>query len=78
MDIRNFFTQRVTLELEQFPKGSGHGTKPEFKKRLDSVLSHRVRLLGCPVQGQKLDLMILKGPFQLNVLYDSMKMLLEW
>lgn len=77
MDIRKFFTQRVILELEQASQGSGHSTKPEFKKHLDSALSHRVGLLGCPVQGQELDLMILMGPLQLSVLYDSVKVLLE-
>lgn len=74
MDVRKFFTQRVILELEWVPQGSGHSTKPEFKTDLDSVLSHRV---GCPVQGQELNLMILMGPFQLIVLCDSMKMI-EW
>lgn len=28
--------------------------------------------LGCPVQGQELDSVIMMGPFQLNVPYDSM------
>lgn len=74
LDIRKIFTQRVILELGWAPQGSGHSTKPEFKKLLDSALSHRV---GCPVQGQELDLIILMGPFQLIELYDSMKMLLE-
>lgn len=49
LDVRKFFTQRVILELEWAPQGSGHSTKPEFKTDLDSALSHRV---GCPVQGQ--------------------------
>lgn len=47
LDTRKFFTQRVILELEQASQGSGHSTKPEFKKHLDSALSHWVALLGC-------------------------------
>lgn len=77
LDSRKFYTQRVILELEQAPQGSGHSTKPEFKKHWDSALSHRVGLLGCPVQDQELDSMILMDPFQLSMLYDSIKVLLE-
>ena len=44
--------------LERAPQGSGHSTK----------LCSR----SCPVQNQELDLMILVGPFQLKIFYDSM------
>ena len=43
---------------------------PEFKKRLDNALRHRVWFLGDPVWSQELDLMILVGPFQLKIFYD--------
>lgn len=43
--------------------GSGHTIKPA---RVQGVW-HMVGLLGSPVQRQELDLMTLKGPFQLSI-----------
>ena len=63
--------------LEQAPQDSGLSTKkPEFKKHLDNVLSHRNLFLGA-VWSQDLDLKIFVGPFQLEPLYDSMKSTLK-
>lgn len=42
----------------------------ESKKYLDSTRRHRVGFLGCSVQGQELDSMILVGPFQLSLFCD--------
>lgn len=58
--------------MELTPQGSGDGTKPEleFKECLDHTLRHIVALLGCPVQGQELDLMNLVSPFQLSICFD--------
>lgn len=58
--------------MELAPQGRGHGTKPapEFKECLDHALRHMVGLLECPEKGQKLDLMILLGLFQLSIHSD--------
>lgn len=39
----------------------------QLKKCLDNDSWHRVAFLGCPVQSQGLDSMILLGPFQLRI-----------
>lgn len=44
---------------------------PEVKGRLNNAPKHRVGLLGCPVQGQESNSMILMGPFQLSLSCDS-------
>lgn len=36
----------------------------------NNAFRHLVRLLGCPVQGQELDLMILMSPFQPSMFYE--------
>jgi len=60
--------------LEQAPQDSRHGPRPlEFKDCLDTVLSHMVWFWGGPVWNQKLDSMILMGPFQHRIFCDSMK-----
>ena len=59
--------------MERAAQGSGHGPElPEFKEHLDTSLRHRVWFLGGPVWSQELDSMILVGPFQLKIFYDSM------
>lgn len=51
--------------LKQAPQGSGNSPKPDrAQEALDNVLRHRVRLLGCLVQSQELDLMFFGGHFQ--------------
>jgi len=44
---------------------------PEFKKHLDKALRHRAWFLGGPVWSQELNLIILRGLFQLGIFYDS-------
>ena len=50
------------------------GTAPvlEFKEHLDTALRHRIWILSGSVWSQGLDLMVLMGPFQLRIFYDSM------
>ena len=51
------------------PEGGGHGHKLlEFRKCLDGVLRHRIRILGVAVWIQELDSMILMGPIQQEIL----------
>lgn len=45
--------------------------KPQFKKCLNSALRDRVGWLGCSVQSQGLDSVIVMSPFQFCVFYDS-------
>lgn len=45
---------------------------PKFQKLLGNVFRQMVGLLGCPVQGQELDSLILEGPFQPRIFCDSM------
>lgn len=73
LDIRKRFFPRGWLGPEQAPQVMV--TVPrltEPKKHLENTLRHRVGLLGRPVQGQQLDLMILVGPIQLRICYDPM------
>lgn len=44
---------------------------PELKERLDDAFKHRMGLLGCPVQSQESDRMILEGPFPPSALNPS-------
>ena len=44
----------------------------EFKERLDSTLSNGVWIWGRAVWSQEPDSMVLVGPFQLRIFYDSM------
>ena len=59
--------------MEQAQQGSGHGPRlTELKEHLDITLRHRVWSLGGAVWGQELDSMILMGPIQVEIFYDSM------
>lgn len=70
LDIRSFFYPEGGWALEQATHESGHSASlREFNKCLDNTL----RFLECPVNGQELDMVILMGPFPLNILYDSVK-----
>jgi len=52
--------------MELAAQGSEHGPKlPELKQHLD--------VLGAPVWSQVLDSVILVGPFQLSIFYDSVR-----
>lgn len=61
LDIRKkLFTQKVVGHWKRLPREVV--TAPsllELKEHLDNTLRHMVGFLGCPVQGRKLDLMIL-------------------
>ena len=51
---------------------AGHDTElTEFKEHLNNALTHRVWILGGPLQSQELDLVILVGPFQMRKSHDS-------
>lgn len=43
-----------------------------FKKHLDNALRYRVLFIGSPVLSQELDLVILVGPSQFEMFYDSL------
>jgi len=74
LNIRKRFFAREWSGTEQAPQSSGQGPKlMEFKKHLNNALRHRVWTLGGPVWSQELDWMILMGPFQLGIFYDSVK-----
>ena len=65
------------------PQGSGHGTAPqgrghghellELREHLGTALIHRVWILGGPVGIQRLDSMVLLGPFQHRLFCDYMR-----
>ena len=75
LDIRTrFFTKRVFGHWNRLPRAVV--TAPsllEFKKLLDNTLRHGVQFLGGAVWSQDLDLMTFVDPFQLKVLYDTVK-----
>jgi len=57
--------------LEQASQCSGHSPKlTEFQKHLDNTLTY-IWFWGGPMWSQELDSMILVGPFQLGIFYDS-------
>lgn len=69
LGVRNKFFTREWSDTGS----SGHNPKqPELKKHLDNALSHIDCFLGGAVWEQKFDLVILMGPFQLRIFYDSM------
>ena len=58
--------------LEQAPQGSGHDTKPVRVQGASRQRSQSYGLvLGSPARSRELDSMILMGPLQLKILYDS-------
>ena len=70
---KRFFTERVVGHWGRL-WCRGHGTEPaQVQEVLDNALRHMGWFLGGPVWSQELDLMILMGPFQLRICYDSMK-----
>ena len=73
LDIRRrFLTERVVGHWNRLPRAVV--TAPnlsELKEHLDDALS-RDLVLGSPVRSRELDSMILLGPFQLEIFYDSM------
>jgi len=44
-------------------------------KCLEHTLRYVVQLLGCPAWGLQLDSIVLMGPFQLGIFYDSVNLL---
>ena len=60
---------------EHFPEVVTAPSLPEFKKHLDNALRTMVWFLGGPVRSQRLEWMILMGPFQLEIFYDSLILL---
>lgn len=64
--------QKVAEHWNRLPREARTAPSPSvFKKCLDNAFGYMVGLLGCPAQGQELDSMILMGPFQLCIFYDS-------
>lgn len=64
--------QKDVQALEQAPQRGGHFTKlPKSKKHPENILSHTIWFLSGPMWNQKLDLIILMGPFQLRTFHDS-------
>lgn len=64
--------------MEQAPQGSHHDPRLlELKEHLDSSLRHLVWCLGGAVWSRELDSMILVGPFQLGMYYDSLNWVLR-
>ena len=58
--------------MERIPKGSRHSPELlEFKGHLDTTLRHKVWILGGPVWSHGLGSIILVGPFQFEIFYDS-------
>lgn len=43
----------------------------EFKEDLDNAPKEKPGPLGCPLQGQELDTMMMTGPFQMSIFQDS-------
>ena len=73
MGIKDRFLTKRVVSMQRAPQGSDHGPRlAEFKKYLDNALRHRILILGGRVWSQELNLMILMGPFQLGIFYDSM------
>lgn len=74
LDIRKrFFTERVVQHWNRLPRAAV--TAPsltEFKKCLGNTLGHVVRFWGGPLESWELSSMILVGPSQLRLFYDSM------
>ena len=59
---------QTVVGMEQAAQGCGHGLRlPEFKKCLDTALSHGVWILGGAVWSWELDPVILVGLFQLGI-----------
>ena len=68
-----FCTQRVVGHWDRLPRAVVTASSlPEFKKCLDNALRHGVWFWVGPVWSQELDLMIIVGPFQPRIFYDSM------
>lgn len=68
--IRKGFFPRA---LEQAPKGSGHDIKPtRAQETLGQHSQTNYLLWGASVWSQELDSMLVIGPFQLAIFYDSM------
>jgi len=69
----NVLHQMLAGHWNRLLQVSGPGLKLlEFKKSLDKALRHMVWILGGLVWSHKLDWLILMGPFQLGIFYDSM------
>lgn len=74
LDIRKcFLTQQVTGNWDSPPtQGSGDDPKAvRAHKALGQHFQADDEILGVSVQGRELDLLILMGPFQLSLFYDS-------
>lgn len=70
---KKFFPQWVVSHWTRSPREVVTATRlMEYQEHLNNSLRHRVRFLGCSVQGQGLDSMILERPFQLSICWDSM------
>lgn len=74
MAIRKGFSPRGCLALNKLSRDRVTIPRlPKVKKCLHIALRHKMGLLGYLLQGQELDTMILRGPFQLSILYDSVQ-----
>lgn len=75
-----FITKRMIKHLNRHPRVrqlSQQSSKlPEFKKRLEKTPRCKIWILSSPMWIQELDSMILLGPFQLKIYYNSMKRLM--
>ena len=70
LEIRKMFLPCRVLEHWTGSPGQW-SLQQELKKHLDNTLGHRVWFLWCPVQGQELDSMTLKGVCWLSIFLQA-------
>lgn len=57
--------------LNRLPRSSDHSPRPDrVQEEFGQALQHMLGVLGCHVEGQGLDLVILTGPLQLRLFYN--------
>lgn len=71
LDSRKMFFPRGCLGTERLSREWSQLQGCLSSRSVRTTVSGTGGIVGCPVQGQELDSMVLVGPFQLNLLFDS-------